>query len=145
MARNTEKLGTCVPFAAELIEPACSTTNDGRCYSDSFDIGDCTGAAEKTNGGREWGLQTRLSRLALQGFNEGSLLTADIGAHPAVQKNVKVVAGAASVLTEKAGLICLLNSTLQNGGLMVELAADVDVCGGALGEETRLALRTNGD
>lgn len=46
--------------------------------------------------------------------------------------DVKVVAGAAGVLTDEALLVCLLDGALEDGGFVVEFATDVNVCGSAV-------------
>lgn len=132
VARDTEKLGTSVALTAERAEPASAAAKNGGCDGDGFDVGDSGGAAEDTDGSGEWRLQAGLAGLALEGFNERSLLTANVGAHTAVDVNVEVVAGAASVLADETGLVCLLDSALEDSSLVVELATDVDVRGGAL-------------
>ena len=100
---------------------------DGRSNSNSFNIGDSGGAAKNSNISGEWGLQAGLSLLPLKAFNQGSLLSTDVGASSTVHKQVKVVAGAASVGSKEAGIIGFLDGLLQVGGLVVELSSDVDV------------------
>ena len=97
-----------------------------------FDVGNSGRATEETNGSREWGLQTGLAGLALERLDEGGLLTTDVSAHTTVDVDVKVVARAAGVLADQTGLVSLLDGALEDGGLVVELTADVDVCSGAL-------------
>ena len=103
-------------------QPADSGSN-----SNSFNIGDSSGAAKNSNISGEWGLQAGLSLLPLKAFNQGSLLSTDVGASSTVDKQVKVVAGAASVGSKEAGIIGFLDGLLQVGGLVVELSSDVDV------------------
>ena len=49
-----------------------------------------------------------------------------------MDKDVEVVAGAAGVFANEALLVGFLDSTLEDGGFVVELAANVDVCRCAL-------------
>lgn len=91
MARDTEELGTGISLTAELVEPVGSTTDDGRCDGNGLDVGDSAGAAEETDSGREWRLQTWLSGLAFEGLDEGGLLTTDIGTHATVEEDIEVV------------------------------------------------------
>jgi hypothetical protein len=44
-----------------------------------------------------------------------------------VHEDVEVVAGAAGVLAEEAGFVGFLDGALEDGGFVVEFAADVDV------------------
>jgi hypothetical protein len=132
VARDTEELGTGVTLATERVEPTSTATDDGGGDSDGLDVGDGGRATEDTDGSREWGLQAGLAGLALERFDEGGLLTADVSAHTTVDVDVKVVAGTASVLADQTGLVSLLDGALQNSGLVVELTTDVDVRSGAL-------------
>ena len=56
-----------------------------------------------------------------------------------MEENVEIVAGVAGVLAEKASLVSLLDGTLQDGGFVVELATDVNVCRSALKREVSSA------
>lgn len=142
VTRDTEKLGTSVTLATEGVEPAATTTNNGRGDSNGLDVGDGRRATEKTDGGREWGLQARLSRLALERLDEGSLLTTDVGSHTTVDVDVEVVSSTTGVLSDETSLVGFLDGALKDGGLVVELATDVDVGGGAVhgatGDQTSL-------
>lgn len=129
---DTEKLGARVTLAAERVEPVGASPHDGRGDSDGLDVGNSGWAAEHTDCSRERRLQTGLAWLALEGFNKRGLLTANVGAHPAVKENIEIVAGVAGVLAEEASLVSLLDGTLQDGGFVVELATDVNVCCSAL-------------
>lgn len=132
VARDTEELGTGVALATERVEPTSTATDDGRGDSNGLDVGDGGRATEDTNASREWGLQAGLAGLALERLDEGGLLTTDVGAHTTVDVDVKVVAGTASVLANQTGLVSLLDGALEDSGLVVELATNVNVRSGAL-------------
>lgn len=127
VARDTEQLGTSVPFTTERREPAGTTAHDGRSHGDGFDVGDSAGATEGTDGGGERRLQTRLAGLAFEGLDEGGLLTANIGTGTTVDVNVVVVAGSAGVLTDLTGLVGFVDGALEDGGFMVEFTTNVDI------------------
>ena len=132
VAGDTEELSTGVTLATERVEPASTATDDRGGDSNGLDVGNSGRATEETNGSREWGLQTGLAGLALERLDEGGLLTTDVSAHTTVDVDVKVVAGAASVLADQTGLVCLLDGALEDSGLVVELATNVDVRSSAL-------------
>ena len=132
VAGDTEELGALITLAAETCEPVSSASANGGRHSDGLDIGDGGGASEKTDGSRERRLETRLSGLTLQGFNERGLLTTHICAHSSMDEDVEIIARATGVLADQASLVCLLDGTLQYGSLVVELSSDVDVCGGGV-------------
>ena len=132
VTRDTEKLGTSVTLTAEGIEPAATTADDSGCDGNGLDVGDGRRATEQTDSSGEWGLQTRLSGLALERLDEGGLFTTDVSTHTTVDVDVEVVAGATGVLSDETSLVGLLDSTLKNSGLVVELATDVNVGGSAV-------------
>jgi hypothetical protein len=132
MTGDGEKLGTGVALATEAGEPVASSSANGGSNSNGLDVGNGRRASEKTNSSGERGLETGLSGLALERLDEGSLLTADVGTHSAVDVDVEVVSGAAGVLSDETGLVGLLNGALKDGGLVVELATDVDVGSGSV-------------
>jgi len=140
VAGNTEELGTGVALTTERVEPTSTATDDSRGDSDGLDVGDGRRATEDTDGSREWGLQAGLAGLALERLNKGGLLTADVGAHTTVDVDVKVVARAARVLADQAGLVGLLDGALEDRSLVVELTTNVDVRSGALDDAVRYSL-----
>ena len=56
VAGDAEEFGSGVALATERIEPVGATADDGWCHGDGFDVGDCRGATEKTDGGGKRGL-----------------------------------------------------------------------------------------
>merc|ERR1719173_296662 len=127
VARDVEKLGAGVASAPHTSKPITTPPADGGSISNSFNISDSGGAAKNSNISWEWGLQAGLSLLPLKAFNQGSLLSTDVGASSTVHKQVKVVARAAGIGPKEAGIIGLLDGLLQVGGLVVELSSDVDI------------------
>merc|ERR1719209_143157 len=145
VARDVEKLGARVTSAAHTSKPITAPPADGGSNSNSFNIGDSGGAAKNSNISWEWGLQAGLSLLPLEALNQGSLLSTDVGASSTVHKQVKVITGAAGVGPKEAGIIGLLDSLLQVGGLIVELSSDVDVASpGAHGSTSNEAALNQG-
>ena len=65
--------------------------------------------------------------MPFKALQQRCLLAANIGAGTAVQIKLVVIAGAAGILPEKAGLISFINSGLKACRLGNELAADVDI------------------
>lgn len=57
-----------------------TSSEDGGGYGHGLHVGDGGGAAEEPDVGGEGGFQARLALAALQALNQGSLLTADVGA-----------------------------------------------------------------
>ncbi len=84
---------------------------------DALDIVDRGRAAVEARAGRERRLQARLAHLAFQAFEHRRFFAADIGARAAVDEQVEVVAGAAGILAEQAGLIGLGDRFPQRFGL----------------------------
>jgi hypothetical protein len=132
VARDGKELGALVALATKAGKPAAAAAEDGGGDGDGLDVGDGRRASEETDGSGERRLQAGLSGLAFERLDERRLLAADVGAHAAVDVDVKVVAGAAGVLADEAGLVRLLDGALEDGGLVEELAADVDVGGGGV-------------
>ena len=91
VAGDGEKLGSCVALTTKASEPAASSSADGGGNGDSLDIGNGRRASEKTDGSGKRGLEAGLSGLALERFDKGGLLTADVGAHTTVHVDVKVI------------------------------------------------------
>lgn len=129
VARDTEELGSCVALPSETGKPATTSAHDCWHHGDCLDVGDSTGASEKTDGGGEWGLQTRLAGLAFEGFDKRGFLSTDVGAHSTVDEYVEVVASSAGVLADQACLVGFVDGPLEDGSFVVEFTADVDVGG----------------
>ena len=124
---DAEEFRAGVALAAELVEPVGAAADDGGSYGDGLDVGDCAGAAEEADRCWKWGLEAGFAGFAFKGFDEGGFFAADVGAHAAVEEDVEVVAGAAGVFAEEAGLVGFLDGALEDGTFVVEFAADVDV------------------
>ena len=127
VAGDAEELGAGVALASKRVEPRGAAAADGRRHSDGLDVGDGRGTAEEADGGREGRLQSRLARLAFERFDERGFFAANVGAHAAVDEDVKVIAGSAGVLADEAGFVGFLDGALEDGGFVVEFTADVDV------------------
>ena len=142
VAANAEQLGALITGTTETCEPWSTATANGWGDSDSLNVGDGGRAAEETNVGGEWRLQTRLALLALQTLDERSLLSTHVRTRPAMDIHVKVVSGPARVLADEPGLVGLVDGLLEVPGLEEKLAADVDVgcvgVHGASGDEAAL-------
>lgn len=116
-----------VSLTTERGEPSATSSRDRRCDGNSLDVGDGRGTAEESDIGRERRLQSGLALLALNGFDEGCLFTADVGTGASVQIDVKVVAGSAGVLSDETGGIGLVDGLLNVRCFLVEFTSDVDV------------------
>lgn len=137
---DAEEFGAGVAFATEAVEPVGAAAADGGGYSYGFYVCDCGRAAEKPDGGRERWLEARLSGLALERFDQGGFLPTDICAHSSVNEDVEIISASAGVLTYQAFFVGFLDRSLEDGGFVVELPSDVDVCCGGVhgsaGDET---------
>ncbi len=94
---------------------------------DRLNVRNGSRATKDTDVSRERRLEAWLALLALEGLDEGSFFSANVGAGTAVHEDVEVVARAARVLADEPGLVGLVDGDLHVGRLVVELAADVDV------------------
>mmetsp|Transcript_20402 Transcript_20402/g.42802 ORF Transcript_20402/g.42802 Transcript_20402/m.42802 type:complete len:518 (+) Transcript_20402:466-2019(+) len=129
VARDGEELGAAVVGVAEGGEPGGPAAEDGGRHRHGLDVGHGGGTAEEPHAGGKGGLQAGLALPALQALDEGRLLAADVGAGPAVEVDVEVVARAAGVLPDEAGGVGLVDGLVQHHGLVEVLAPDVDVGG----------------
>ncbi len=127
MALQAIDLGPGVAGPADAGKPGCAALQDFRRNSDGFDVVDGRRASIKTNLSRKRRLQPRLPLARLEAFEQRRLLAADISAGAAVQIAIHIVAGAAGVLAEQPGVVCLLDCYLDVLRLVIELAANVDV------------------
>ena len=85
-------------------------------------------------------LQARVAALALERVEQRGLLAADVGAGAAVDDQLHLLAGAEHVLAEEAGLVGLVRPPLEDVGLEVVLAADVDEAAVGTGGARRDAI-----
>lgn len=127
VSTDAEHLGSRVPLSTESSEPRSSSSGDGRGDRDSLDVGDGGRASEKTNIGREGGLQSGLSLFALDGLDQSRLLSTDVSTSASVEVDIERVSGSAGVLADKAGLVRLIDGLLDVRAFLVELSSDVDV------------------
>lgn len=127
VAGDAEEFRAGVALAAEGVEPVRPAPDDGGSDGDGLDVRHGAGAAEEADSGREGGLEAGFTGLALEGLDQRGFFAADVGAHAAVQVDIEVVAGAAGVFADEAGFVGFLDGALQDGGFVVEFAADVDV------------------
>ena len=132
MSGDTEELGARVAVAAEGSKPATAAAGNSRGYGDGFDVGDRGRASKKANGGRKGWLEARFAWFSFKRFDQGGLLAANVSTHAAVEKDVKVVAAAASVFANQSFFVGFLNGTLQYSRFMVEFAPNVYIGCGAV-------------
>ena len=91
---------------------AGAAAQDRRHHGDGLDIVDRGRTPVEADHGRERRLQPRLALLALQALDEGRLLAADVGPGTAMQVELEVIARAAGVLAEQAGIVGLVDRRL---------------------------------
>ena len=113
VAGDAEQLGAGVLRPAERREPGGAAPQDGRRDRDRLDVVDRGRAAVEADRRRERRLQARLALLAFEALEQRRLLAADIGAGAAMQVDVEIVARAAGVLADQAGLVGLVDRVLQ--------------------------------
>ena len=129
VAGNVEKLGAGVVGFAQAGEPFGAAAQDRRGNSDGFDVVDRRRAAIEADVGGEWWFQARLAFFALQAFDQGRFLAADVSPHAPVDVKIELVAGLARVVADQAGVVGFVDGPLQGLGLTEKLAADVTVGG----------------
>ena len=132
MAGDLEELGALVLRAADGGEPGRAAAQDGRGDGDRFDVVDGGRVAIKAGAGGERRLEARLALLAFQAFEHRGFFAADIGAGAAVDDDIEVIARAAGVLADEAGLVGLADGGEQRFGFADIFAADVDEGGAGL-------------
>src|SRR5262249_28399414 len=71
-------------------------------------VDDCRAAIEP-NHRPERRLDARVAAFALQRFEQGALLAADVGARAAMDGDVEIVAAAQDILAKQTGVVCLLH------------------------------------
>src|SRR3546814_14827301 len=91
MTANLGGLGALVVLPPDGREPRSAPPQDGGSDRDRFDIVDRGRATVKADSCRERRLQARLALLALQAFDLGGLLAADIGARAAMRSEERRV------------------------------------------------------
>jgi len=131
MAADAEQFGARILVPSEAVEPACTSSHNGRADCHSLHIGYCRGAAIQASVCWEGRLQTGATGLALEALDETSFLTANVSASATVDDNVEVETTATCVLANKAFRVGLVNGTLKLDHLVPELSSHVDV--GSLG------------
>jgi len=87
MSRNVEKLRARIPLSAETYEPRTTAPADTWSYSYSFYVGYGCWAPENSNISWEWWLQSRLSLLSFNGFNQSSFFSTDISTSSTVHEH----------------------------------------------------------
>src|SRR3546814_6296448 len=102
MTANLGGLVALVVLPPDGREPRSAPPQDGWGDRDRFDIVDRGRATVKADSCRERRLQARLALLALQAFDLGGLLAADIGARAAMDEDFEIIARAAGVLADEA-------------------------------------------
>ena len=108
-------------------EPCATSTRNRWCDGNGLDVGNGRGATEKSDIGGERRLQSGLTLLALDGFDQSGLFTTDVGTGASVQVDVKVVAGSAGILSDETGGIGLVDGLLNVRCFLVEFTSNVDV------------------
>src|SRR3954451_21487591 len=98
-------MGAAVLRPAHGGEPGGTAPQDGRRDRDRFDVVDRGRTAIEADCRREWRLQARLALLALEALQQPGFLAADVGAGAAMQVDLVIVAGAARILADQAGLV----------------------------------------
>src|SRR5438874_645046 len=80
--------------------------------------------------------QTGLTLFALEAFQQAGFFAANVSAGTAVQIDLVIIAGAAGILADQAGVIRLLNRGLEVLRLVIEFTADIDVAGACAHPDT---------
>ena len=125
---DTEQLGSLVSLPPKASEPRPTAPTNRRSHRDGFHIRHRSRTPKQANISGEWRLQPRLPLLSFYTLNEGRFLPADVRARPAVDVYVKIIPGTTGVLAEQTSLVGLVDGLLEVRRLLVEFAADVDVC-----------------
>jgi hypothetical protein len=102
-------------------------SKNGRSNGDSFDVGNSGRAAEKTDISREWRLQSRLSLLAFNRFNQTGFLTTNIGTSTTVNVNIKIKTRSTGILTNQTSSISFVDGFLEMVGFLVKFTTNIDI------------------
>ena len=113
-----------VPDGGEPLGPA---VHDVRDVGQRFHVVDHRRFLEQAVGGGERRLDPGQAPLALQGFEQGGLLSADIGAGAAVHVQVQCEGASEDVFAEVARLVGLRQRALEDFGAEGELSTDVNI------------------
>src|SRR3954471_19526888 len=108
------------------LPPVRAALNDQRHVRERLDVVDQRRPLVEALDRRERRLQARVAALALERVEQRRLLAADVRARAAVHDPLERVARAEDAVTEKAALVCLAHGLLEDLGLQLVLAADVD-------------------
>ena len=137
VAAQGEQLHTVVVLAAQTVEPVGTATENAGRHRHCLAVRDRRGTAVQTRIRGEWGLQTGLALLALQGLQLGGLFTAHVRTGAAVNKHIEVVTTSTGVTAEEANhhrrekklplLVRLVNGLFQTNALVVELTTNVNI------------------
>lgn len=103
--------------------------DDGHDGGDGFHVVYHRGAIPKALDSWERRLKAGITTLAFEAFEQGSLLTADVGTCPDLNVAVVVEAAAEDVLAEQSSGISLVNRLFEDAQDVEILAPDVDVRG----------------
>lgn len=99
MTGNTEQLRSGISLPSERIEPGRSSSNNRRGDGDGLDVGDGGRTSEESDVGGEGRLETRLSLLSFERFDEGRLFSANVRSRSSMKIDVEIVAGSTGVLS----------------------------------------------
>src|SRR5262245_14030016 len=124
---DAEDLGPGALLGADRGVPVRPALDDGRERGQGLHVVDQRRAAVEAGDGREGRLEPGLAALALQALQHAGLLAADVGPGAPVDGDVEVEAGAEDVAAEVAGGPRLGDRRVEDPGLVLVLAADVDV------------------
>ena len=135
VARDGDELRAGRVLDADLRVLLAAHLHDVRDGHQRLDVVDERRALEEALVGGERRLQARVAALALERVEQRGLLAADVGARAAVHDEAEVEARAEDVLPEVAGLVGLGQRGVEDVGLLLVLAADVDERAGRAGRE----------
>ena len=132
VAGHGEQLDAAVVGDAEIGEPLTAVAHDGRHRGQGFGVVDRGRTAVQTEVGRERRLEAGLALLALEGFEQGRFLAADVGAGAEGRIQIEIDAAAEDVAAQIAGFVGFLHRLIEAlVGLVHELAAHVVVTDGS--------------
>src|SRR6516164_5493093 len=127
MAGQAENLGAGISRPPNPGKPGCTAAQDLRNHRDRFNIVDGARAPVEPDLGREGRFQAWLTFASFETLEKASLLAADVCTCPAVQVEIKAIAGAAGVLSDQPRGIGLVDRRLQTLGLVIELTPNINV------------------
>jgi len=127
VATNGVELGSCVVFAAERVEPVCSSPHDCRDHCHSFNVGYSGRTTVQAGIGWEGRLHSGPTGFALKTFNQSCFFTTNVGSSTSMDHYIKVISATRGIFAYETLSVSFINSTLELGNFIPELSPDINI------------------